>query len=351
MNKKTYLAIAIAIIMITILSSCSQTPTGQVTKQKEIKIAAIMTLSGDYAQYGIDEMNAIRLFIDEYNKAHTKQLKLLVEDSQTNPKVAISAFNKLMLSKPDVILAVGSSISLAMQPLVNEQKVPVITVAANPAVADGYMIQNLMTSEDHVNAIIKEINKRDISKIGVIYRNDDFGVSVKDEFKKNFKGEVYVQAADPQERDFRTIITKLKSRNPDALFVIEAGRTLGTLIVQIRELLGDITIYATSEVTYEDVRETAGSSLYNIIYSDMDLDYEKPILKNFKEAYIAKYGVEPSLDSLFAYNAMLLIAECIDNDQALSECLRTSKFKGLTGDLKVENNRIIYSDSMTTRNI
>jgi len=354
MNKiKKFLWFVVVVIVIAGIWYGASRKSATVTEKGPIKIGAILPLTGDLAEYGKDELSALDLFIEEWNNRNEKKIKLLVEDSKSDPKEAISALNKL-LEKPKILLTLGSSISLALQPIINEKQIPTITVAANPKTANGYMIQNLPTSNDYINLISEEILVKNITKLGLIFRNDELGKGVRDSlvYKLKEKVEIIEEVVSPDETDFRTLITKIKSKNPEAIFIVHTGKKLGLLISQIRNLMGDIIIYSTLEVNYPEVKETAGANYYNIKYSDLNVDYNQPNLKTFKENYVAKFNREPSLDSILAYNEMLILSSCLDYEkESLLRCLSETKIDGLTGQLSVSNNRVDYSKSIIIKEI
>jgi len=356
MNKTTQIIIGIIVAIIILAGiwyGVSKKSTAPTTKEP-IKIGAILPLTGDFAEYGKDELSALELFIEEWNSKNDKKIKLLVEDSRTDPKEAVSALNRLLLENPKVFLTVGSSISLALQPIINEKQIPTIAVAANPDTAKGFMIQNNPTADDYVNLVAEEILAKNIKKVGLILRNDDFGKAIRESLVGKLKGktEIYEELVSPEESDFRTPVTKIKSKNPEVIFIAHTGKKLGLLVSQVRNLLGNIPIYANLEVSYPEVKEAAGASYHNIKYSDLNVDYNQPDLKTFKEKYVAKFNKEPSLDSILAYNEMLILSNCLGYEKvALLNCLLGTKVNGLTGPLSILNNRIDYSKSMVMKEI
>jgi hypothetical protein len=77
-----------------------------------------------------------------------------------------------------------------------------------------------------------------------------------------------------------------------------------------------------------------------------------PDLKAFKEKYVAKFNKEPSLDSILAYNEMLMLSNCLGYEKGdLLNCLFKTNVNGLTGPLSILNNRIDYSKSMVMKEI
>ena len=348
-TTKTILWIIVAIIVIGLVWYAVSKKPETVTKEEEtIKIGAVLPLTGDFSEYGHDELNSFNLFIKNYNTNpdHKYKLSLIVEDSMTDSAAAVSAVNKILIEKPTAIFTIGSSLSLAIQPIINENKIVTFAVGANPDIPNNYMIANMPSSDDQMKALSVELQNMGINKIGFIYRNDDWGNSLLSSFDATYSGEIIAEPFNPDEKDYRTVIAKVKVRNPEAVFLANTGADLGYLIQQVRLLMGKtITIYSVPEVAFAEVKQTAGEFYSNIVYVSFDLDYDsRDTLKQFKEKYIAEYGRDPSFDSLVAYNSIELLVQCPlpINSGDLLHCLKSRKFNTLVGEVFIENNRIVY---------
>src|SRR5689334_12506581 len=101
------------VIAIAACNSCKQ------KNKSEIKIGAILPLTGDAAQWGIPAKNGASLAVTEINDSggiNGNKIALIVEDDQCDGDKGVSAFNKLIsTSKPNVIVgAVCSGVTLAI---------------------------------------------------------------------------------------------------------------------------------------------------------------------------------------------------------------------------------------------
>ncbi|PIN74554.1 hypothetical protein COV18_06665 [Candidatus Woesearchaeota archaeon CG10_big_fil_rev_8_21_14_0_10_37_12] len=347
MEEKMKLAMTMTLLLLLSVAC------GNTEKTNEIHIAGLLPLTGDFALYGTDEAAIADFFVEEWNRDHELKLNFFVEDTQSNARVAVSALQKLLVQESDVVIITPAPAALAVQSVLNENRILSFAVDVNPNLAKGYMVQNWPTSDEYAKQTIAEMRRKNHTKMGLIYRNDELGSSVKDSIIALFDGDLFVEATDPETKDFRAQITKISAKTPDAIFIIGSGATLGLAIKQIRAIMGNITIYSGPEIGYPDVQESTGEDFHNIVYADLNFDYTQPKLKAFKEKYVAHFGREPSPDSIVGYNAIVLFTSCIpfESKEALLTCVKNTEVEGLTGKVSVKNNLIDYSEIMTLQTV
>lgn len=91
-------------------------------KKEEIKIGAILPLTGSAAPYGINAQRGIQLALEEVNNKggiNEKKVEVLFEDSKTDPKEAVAALQKIgQVNKIRFVIGdINSSGVLAMAPI------------------------------------------------------------------------------------------------------------------------------------------------------------------------------------------------------------------------------------------
>src|SRR5262245_32449636 len=91
--------------------------------QEEIKlfrVGVIIPLSGAADAYGRNVQNGLRLALDEINSkggVKGKNIDLLIEDDQSNEKVAIQKVKPMLDNVPVVIGGITSNVALALAPV------------------------------------------------------------------------------------------------------------------------------------------------------------------------------------------------------------------------------------------
>jgi branched-chain amino acid transport system substrate-binding protein len=212
--------IAIFVASIVVFSGCEK-------KEKEIKIGAILPLTGSAAPYGQNAQRGILLALDEINaKGGIKGIKVEVifEDSKTDPKEAVTALQKLeQVNKIRYIIGdINSAGVLAMAPIAEHDHILLLSPgASNPKISDAgeYIFRNWHSDalEGEVDADFAH-NRLHWKKIAVLYVNASYGEGLAQVFRDKFKqlgGEIVAFEAYSQDAtDMRTQINKIMSISP-----------------------------------------------------------------------------------------------------------------------------------------
>jgi branched-chain amino acid transport system substrate-binding protein len=347
-------------LMAVLISGCGQT-------QNEIKIGALLALTGPAAEWGQNEYQGLQIAVEEHNsqlKEGEPRFRIVLEDSKSDPKEAVTAFNKMMATdNPSVVLTIQSGVSMAVAPIANQRKKILICSAAAPDLVKvgDYIFRCFPTSNQLVHVLTENAIKHlDITEIYVIYINNDFGRSMRDVFSSEFSGIggriIGEDTFGEKQMDFRAQIAKILAKRPNAIFVPGSGAALGLLLKQLKENKYSGTILTTLEASYKDVLNAAGAAAEGIIYVDMpfDLQSDKPEMPEFLETFRQKYGREPILDALIGYDVGRMVMRVIaehgnESERIRSGLLGVSNFQGLLGSLSMSPTREIeYSLQLKT---
>ena len=105
-NHKSYIVLSVISIFIASVMvfsfGCAK------KEEKEIKIGAVLSLTGKGAKYGEAIKRGIDLALEEVNSEPNRKAKIKVvyEDSLSEPQKAVSAFNKLIeIDKVPVVIS------------------------------------------------------------------------------------------------------------------------------------------------------------------------------------------------------------------------------------------------------
>jgi branched-chain amino acid transport system substrate-binding protein len=335
-NVKKIVILILITIVIAGVTACQKTSMVSDTKKENIMIGAILPLTGDMATYGQQERNGIEMAVEQVNQQvfGGKILAVTFEDSESDPKKAVAAYQKLFQNNQiKYYVTCCSGMTLAISPLIEQNKNIIFSIAAHPEITKNpYIIRNLPTTNDYVGALGQVIQVKNLQKMGIIYANNDFGIGVKDTLVSNFSRLNYVQEYyNGNETDFKTQIIKVLNSQPDAVLIAGDGnRKLGLLTKQLREMGFDGLILGTAEFNVPDVLEAAGQAAEGVVFSDFYIDYENNNLaKKFKVEMLKKYNSEPSFDSILGYNEILILADAINRTkdyENVDQLLNTLKY-------------------------
>lgn len=340
----------VCLLLISLLALGWTEPQGKAKKPPQIKVGAILSLTGSGAELGNDTRDGIVLALKHLqSKTDSPNIRILFEDSESEPIGGVNAFEKLSIYEVQIILTGLSGVSMALVPLTEEKKTVVLTIAADPDITKEkrYVIRMFPTSYAIAEKIAELLSQNKVHNVGVLYSNDAFGWSVMESLQKKYSTKggniVSSQSFEPQGIDYRSEITKVLGKNPEAIFVVGYDGELGLVIKQTRELGFKGTLYSVPEVAYPDVQKIAGNALEGCIFVSVQINSEDPEVKAFIEQYKASTGSDPCLDSFLGYDEIMLINEALHIAKNTGKSLRDAFFsisnlQCLTGNLTVKEN-------------
>ena len=323
----------------------------------EIRIGHVAPLTGGIAHLGKDNENGARLAIDELNAAGIKiggqaaKFSLVAEDDQADPKVGATVAQKLVDAKvAGVVGHLNSGTSIPASPIYNQAGIPVISGSAtNPKLTEqGFKQQFRVVARDDQQgpAIASYLaGERKPKLVAVIDDATAYGEGIANEVEKTLKA-ANIQVL-PREKgtdkttDWKAVLTKLRGRNPDAVFYGGMDATGGPLLKQGREL-GIKAVFTFGDGACTDkMTELAGAAAEGLLCSQAGIPPQASS-KQFLEAYKAKFNTDPILYAPFTYDATKLLVEAMqkadsaDPQKYLPELQKIS-FTGATGPITFDD--------------
>lgn len=238
--KKWLLFLAVAVMFLLAACGSDKKSSDSASNEKEggtIKVGVLASLTGALESYGRQTKQGFELGLDYATDGKMevagKKIKVVWEDTETKPEVAVQKATKL-LEDDKVDFLVGSSSSgdtLAVLPLAEEyEKIMVV----EPAVADSitgsefnpFIFRTARNSSQDAYAAAAAIAKKG-TKIATFAPDYAFGWDGVKAFKtaaeKLGAKVVLEEYADPAATDFTSNLQKIIKAKPDYLFVVWAG--------------------------------------------------------------------------------------------------------------------------------
>ncbi len=336
MNKTTKIIIGILVILIVIIGFYFL--KNKNNKDNAIKIGVMEALSGDGAVYGNWAKNNFLLAEDKINSTggiSGRKIQLIFEDHKALAQEAVSAYQKLKLENVPIVFIGWSSPALAVAPLANKDKKILITHSATTplySTKDDFTFRTAINAKQLAQEEAKILyNKLDKKRVSVIYVNNDFGVGMKNAFVDDYKGlggniltaESFEQGA----RDFRDIITKVKSINPEAIFLVGQLTENGLFVRQTKELGFNAPIVSdVYSIESQEFLKQTGDASEGIIYVAPYFDKNK--YPDYSNEYKKRHGEDPNYYAQ-AYDALMIIGEVLKKcpNEYDTECLKNELYK------------------------
>ena len=201
----------------------------------------------------------------------------------------------------------------------------------------------------------------DTLKVKSVYVLDDsgaYGVGIANSFQAQAeKRGIKVLGRDqlnPKEADYTTILTKIKSLNPDSLYYGGVGQAGVKLVKQSYDILPNIKKGGGDGMNSAEVLKGAGfpaaEGWYCTIAGPNTL--EDPAAKAWIENFAKKYGQQPENYSITAYDAALVVLDAVERVAksgkdvtrgAVREAIQATKLKTLQGEVSFDENGDIKS--------
>jgi branched-chain amino acid transport system substrate-binding protein len=357
--KNTKLAVSLLAVALA-LAGCSKEEAPKTDKAAgatEVKIGHVGPLTGGIAHLGKDNENGARLAVEEANAAGIKidgkdvKFTLVAEDDQADPKVGTTVAQKLVDAKvAGVVGHLNSGTSIPASPIYNQAGIPVISGSAtNPKLTEqGYKNQFRVVGRDDQQgpAIASYLATEKKPKVvAVIDDATAYGEGIANEVEKTLKG-AKIQVL-PREKgtdkttDWKAVLTKLRGRNPDAVFYGGMDATGGPLLKQGREL-GMKAVFSFGDGACTDkMRELAGEAAEGLLCSQAGIP-PQAASKKFLEAFKKKFGNEPIIYAPFTYDAANLLIEAMKkanstDPKAYLPELQKISYSGATGPIAFDD--------------
>ncbi|OLE20301.1 MAG: branched chain amino acid ABC transporter substrate-binding protein [Betaproteobacteria bacterium 13_1_20CM_3_63_8] len=330
-------------------------PSG--VRRQEVKIGHVAPLTGGIAHLGKDNENGARLAIDEANAAKIKiggkeaKFALLAEDDQADPKVGTTVAQKLVDAKVvGVVGHLNSGTTIPASAIYNQAGIPMITGSAtNPKLTEqGFKVTFRTVGRDDqqgpaIASYLAESKKPKL--VAVIDDATAYGEGIANEVEKTLKA-ANIKVL-PREKgtdkttDWKAVLTKLRGRNPDAVFYGGMDATGGPLLKQGREL-GMKAVFSFGDGACTDkMKELAGTAADGLLCSQAGIPPQAADRK-FLDAYKKKFNTDPILYAPFTYDGANLLIQAMQKADSIEPAkylpaLAKIDFTGATGKIAFDD--------------
>jgi branched-chain amino acid transport system substrate-binding protein len=341
-----------ALAVVAAVSGCGEDrKKAEASGKLTIAIGSVAPLTGGIAHLGKDNENGARLAVEEANAAKIRiggkdvVFELVSYDDQADPKVGTTVAQKLVDAKvAGVVGHLNSGTSIPASPIYSQANVPVISGSAtNPKLTEqGFKTQFRVVGRDDQQgpAIASYLAATTKPKVAAVI--DDataYGEGIANEVEKTLKAAgVNVlprEKGTDKTTDWKAVLTKVKGRNPDAVFYGGMDATGGPLLKQGREL-GIKAVFSFGDGACTDkMKELAGEAAEGLLCSQAGIPAQAAS-KKFLDAYKKRFNIDPILYSPFTYDSTNMLIEAMKKADSADPAkylpvLQKLEFTGATG--------------------
>lgn len=353
--KRSFLTVILTGLLVGLLGGCAANDGAQ-AKSDTIRIGLAAPISGTQAQYGQAFKNGAELAAAQINEAggiDGKQVEIVVQDDKGDSNEAVNVANKFVSDK-SILAVVGhfnSSATLATAPVYNKNKIVEISPSSSaPGVTDAgeYTFRVITTDAFQADYLAGWSKELGYSKVALIYEQSDFGLGLLDVYQKSAPANnievVAAEAYNPGDKDFSTILTKIKDKQPEAIFIGGFYNEAALISQQAKKLNLSVDFIGVDSLYSEALLELGGESvegfkLIGFFYPGGDNE----AATKFAADYEAAYGSQPDTYAAYSYVATSVVIEAIKEKGADRESIKTyletlKDYKGATGVLSFDEN-------------
>lgn len=350
--KKTAEIVCVALLCLGgVFTGCSK------DSSDTIKIGGIFPLSGEVAVYGTECRNGIMLAIDEINAAggvNGKQLELVGEDDEGSPEKSVNVYKKLVTKdKCDVIIgSLTSGCTAAISSLAQAQKVLLLAPAATltSITEAGDYVFRACFIDPFQGTVGGKFSRETLgaSRAAVLYDiGNDYSIGLYENFKVAFEqGGGTVVAAESYstgDKDFNAQLTKIKTANPDVVYLPDYYATVALIVKQLRAQGINTPIVGADG--WDGIIDNAGDEVLNGFYSNhYAADSTDSRVVTFVKSYEEKYGSTPVSFAALGYDCVYLLKDAMvasgaTDATSLKDALMKTNGSYVTGNLTFDENR------------
>ncbi len=347
---KKWIWIVVLVVIVIIVAAVSSKPKDN----SPIKIGFIGPLSGDAASFGEVVKKSVDLAVNEVNQSggiNGRKIQIIYEDGKCNGTTAVSAAHKLVdIDKVRYIIGgMCSSESFSIIPITNSAGVLTISPVSSAAKLSGISPLFLRNnpSDAITGAILSDYLATKYKTAAILSEESDFSQGIKDVFitesQKNGLNIIDIQDFSTGTKDFRSILSKLKSKNPDVIFVNpRQPEGFTPIIQQIKDLKVNSQLASTLVASGPNI--VSNPIMNGIISADLG-DLSKTKGQDFLNKYFSTYGTKtdyPLYDGA-AYDDVYLLSEAIakvgDDPVRVGKYLHSiTNYTGTLGDYHFDQN-------------
>ncbi|MGH2535750.1 MAG: ABC transporter substrate-binding protein [Thermomicrobiales bacterium] len=289
--------------------------------QETVRFGVSGPFSGNNAEYGRIWQKAMDLAVEEINGAggvQGRQVELQYEDTQSDPKQSVPVAQKFV--NDDSILAelgdFASPASMAASPIYERGGLVQFGFTnSHPDFTKGgeFMFSTTLSQEQDAAFLAQTAFERLGQKQAVLYRNTDWGKVTSDLYVAKIEeldGEIvtidnYLET----ERDFRSILAKVRDAEPEVLVFI-AYYTDGALLVQQAQDVGiEAGIVANGACYSPQFLELGGEATEGVLLTTLFFPEDpRPEVQQFVTAYREKYDETADSFAALAYDGVKILA-------------------------------------------
>ncbi len=376
MSKNIKLLISVMALIAILISGCAsaatpaaEKPQAEVAEQAKaepIKIGVVQPLTGPVADSGSYVVSGVNIGVDRINAnggVCGRPIQVIVEDGKNDPQESANAAELLITRDqvPIIMGAWGSSYSLAVMPVMEKHKVPLlietsssgkISDPATPGFQYAFRISPMskMEADASQGYLVEKLGMKNVAILSV---NNDWGRGAAQVFKEAIEATggkiVSEDFVEQSATDVLPQLTSIKNSEADSILMTTSAGQIATILKQYHELGMTQTVLTTGGSNYPMAVMKLSSpeiieGTYHLVFyvpERFDLAADPALAEWYLNEYtkrgLPEVGIGESyrgFDGIHVIAKAIELAGCQVDPEAIRAALPKVEFSGLSGIVK-----------------
>lgn len=344
-NKRIIPFVCLLLILLVLIWSIYK--QDGLNNKPQIRIGALLSLTGKISTLGEDVKNGIEVFkvVNGNNRVN-----LVYEDNAGDPKGALLGAQRLIDSSQvnAIVSGPGSSANSALTPEMDKRKIPFIAVTSHLDTSSDYIIKAHPDIEPEIVKIASRILDDTKGEVGVVYDSaSEAQVGAAKLFERIFNDKnrkvTLEGVAINSTNDYRTNLTKYNN-SYEAIFILPNEKNAGVIVKQLRLLGFGNKIYGWSVVQGDEFFKTAGTSAEGIIITDHPFLCDRnDEAREYCTQYKKRFKSSPLIYGAYMYDVMNILSSVsvTDSDRGgidklIVDAFTSKVYEGISGTLNFD---------------
>lgn len=340
--KRNFGLVVLAVAIMFGVAACEK-------KTDVIKIGVAGPITGPYAKFGEQLVKGATAAADKINAEggiNGRQIEIVQGDDQCDPKQARAVANTFVNEK--VYAVIGhfcSSSTIPASEVYDEANILQITPAStNPKVTDRGLAAIFRTCgrDDQQGNVAGDFIAKQLKakRVAVIHDKDTYGQGLADatraRLNSNGVKEVLYEGITRGDKDFNSLVTKMKGLKVDAIYFGGIHTEAGLIVRQAREQGLKAPFMSGDGIVTAEFASIAGPAADGVLMTfgadPRNLPEAKDVVEKFRSG-----GYEPEAYTLYSYATMQIVATVlaandVTNDgAALAKYMKANSFSTVMG--------------------
>jgi len=363
MKAKKVTILAAALVLAIGTAGCG---SKKASDSGDILIGANFEMTGGVASFGTSSLNGVKLAVKQINDAGGvlgRKLKVEEADNASKAEEATRAAQKLVSDGAVALIGpVTTGNTMGAVPVAMEKKIPLITPTATAVKVtvdertgkvNDYIFRacfiDPFQGQVMANFALNELKVKNVA----IYVNSssDYSKGLQKFFKETFtKGGGNIAAEESfqeKDTDFKAVLTLIKSKNPDAIYVPGYYEEVGKIVKQARDLGITVPILGGDGWDSPKIVDIAGKeALNNTFFSNHYApDDTSKEIQDFVSAYKKEYNNQtPDALAALGYDSVKLLTDAITR-AGTTESGKLKDALAATKDLKLATGTVTLNEN------